>query len=66
MKTNKDVLSALKLHSDQLFERVEQFKDICAGIKISSFYELLPVKGWGVVRHAIPYLFLPPLIRRHI
>jgi hypothetical protein len=41
MRPNREVLDSLKRNSGELFDKVEQFRDVCGGIKISSFYETL-------------------------
>jgi hypothetical protein len=43
LKLNKEILASLKRNSDGLFEKAEQFRDICGKIKISSFYETIAV-----------------------
>jgi len=46
---NGEILDSLKRNSGELFDKVEQFRDICNGIKISSFYETLSMGLFGLV-----------------
>jgi len=49
VRPNREILESLKRNSGELFEKVEQFKDICIKIKISSFYETLSMGSFGLV-----------------
>jgi hypothetical protein len=45
----------LKKNSGELFDKAEQFRDVCPGIQLCSFYETLPVSGAGMVIASISF-----------
>jgi hypothetical protein len=49
VRPNREVLQSLKQNSGELFDKVEQFRGICGGIKICSFFETLTLGSFGLV-----------------
>ncbi|PQE32074.1 P-loop containing nucleoside triphosphate hydrolase protein [Rutstroemia sp. NJR-2017a WRK4] len=50
VRPNGETLRSLKRNSGELFDKAEQFRTICGGMKICSFYETLTMGSFGLVR----------------
>ncbi|KAH8743168.1 Alpha/Beta hydrolase protein, partial [Hyaloscypha finlandica] len=42
---NRKILESLSRNSGELFDKAEQFRDVCTGIQLCSFYENMPLSG---------------------
>lgn len=49
VKPNNETLRSLKRNSGELFDKAEQFRTICGGMKICSFFETLTMGSFGLV-----------------
>ncbi|PQE26139.1 P-loop containing nucleoside triphosphate hydrolase protein [Rutstroemia sp. NJR-2017a BBW] len=49
VRPNGETLRSLKRNSGELFDKAEQFRTICGGMKICSFYETLTMGSFGLI-----------------
>jgi len=54
VQPNREVLQSLKRNSGELFDKVEQFRGVCGGMKICSFFETLTMGSFGLVILCFP------------